>query len=88
MPYWLMNAEELLDLMIDRAEASAPNQNAKFKELLQAEKENSRRTKAWALRKLLLTHQFIFPSKRLLLSLDGLMRSWFRVQVEKRRMAH
>lgn len=38
MPYWLMNAEELLDLMIDRAEASAPNQNAKFKELLQSEK--------------------------------------------------
>ena len=40
MPYWLMNAEELLDLMIDRAESSAPNQNAKFKELLQGEKEN------------------------------------------------
>jgi DNA helicase HerA-like ATPase len=39
MPYWLMNAEELLDLMIDRAEASAPNQNAKFKELLQFEKD-------------------------------------------------
>jgi DNA helicase HerA-like ATPase len=39
MPYWLMNAEELLDLMIDRAESSAPNQNAKFKELLQHEKE-------------------------------------------------
>lgn len=40
MPYWLMNAEELLDLMIDRAESSAPNQNAKFKELLQLEKED------------------------------------------------
>lgn len=40
MPYWLMNAEELLGLMIDRAESSAPNQNAKFKELLQAAKEN------------------------------------------------
>lgn len=39
MPYWLMNAEELLDLMIDRAESSAPNQNAKFKELLQFQKE-------------------------------------------------
>lgn len=39
MPYWLMNSEELLSLMIDRAEASAPNQNAKFKELLQAAKE-------------------------------------------------
>lgn len=40
MPYWLMNAEELLGLMIDRAESNAPNQNAKFKELLQAAKEN------------------------------------------------
>lgn len=40
MPYWLMNAEEILGLMIDRAEASAPNQNAKFKELLQSAKEN------------------------------------------------
>ncbi len=39
MPYWLMNAEELLGLMIDRAESSAPNQNAKFKELLQTAKE-------------------------------------------------
>jgi uncharacterized protein len=39
MPYWLMNAEEILGLMIDRAEASAPNQNAKFKELLQSAKE-------------------------------------------------
>lgn len=40
MPYWLMNAEEILSLMIDRAESSAPNQNAKFKELLQAAKED------------------------------------------------
>lgn len=39
MPYWLMNAEEILGLMIDRAEASAPNQNSKFKELLQSAKE-------------------------------------------------
>lgn len=39
LPYWLMNAEELLGLMIDRAESSAPNQNAKFKELLQSAKE-------------------------------------------------
>lgn len=39
MPYWLMNAEEILSIMIDRAESSAPNQNAKFKELLQAAKE-------------------------------------------------
>lgn len=40
MPYWLMNAEELLSLMIDRTESAAPNQNAKFKELLQKAKES------------------------------------------------
>jgi len=35
LPYWLMNSEELLGLMVDRSESAAPNQIAKFKELLQ-----------------------------------------------------
>jgi len=39
LPYWLMNCEELLGLMVDRAESHAPNQIAKFKELLQTAKE-------------------------------------------------
>ena len=39
-PYWLMNSEEIVELMVDRAESAAPNQIAKFKELLQASKEN------------------------------------------------
>lgn len=39
LPYWLMNFEELLSLMVDRAESSAPNQVAKFRELLQKAKE-------------------------------------------------
>ncbi|MEM5543630.1 DUF87 domain-containing protein [Sulfitobacter sp. AS92] len=51
MPYWLMNAEEILSLMIDRAESSAPNQNAKFKELLQAAKENHPENAALGLEK-------------------------------------
>jgi hypothetical protein len=38
LPFWLMNSEELLGLMVDRAECAAPNQIAKFKELLQAAK--------------------------------------------------
>lgn len=38
LPYWLMNSEELLSLMVDRSESAAPNQIAKFKELLQAAK--------------------------------------------------
>lgn len=52
MPYWLMNAEELLGLMIDRAESSAPNQNAKFKELLQAAKEDHPENAALGLEKI------------------------------------
>jgi len=52
MPYWLMNAEEILSLMIDRAESSAPNQNAKFKELLQAAKENQPENVALGLEKI------------------------------------
>lgn len=39
LPYWLMNSEELLGLMVDRSESAAPNQIAKFKELLQRAKE-------------------------------------------------
>jgi uncharacterized protein len=39
LPYWLMNSEELLGLMVDRSESAAPNQIAKFKGLLQAAKE-------------------------------------------------
>lgn len=39
LPYWLMNSEELLGLMVDRSESAAPNQIAKFKDLLQAAKE-------------------------------------------------
>lgn len=31
LPYWLMNSEELLGLMVDRSESAAPNQIAKFK---------------------------------------------------------
>lgn len=41
LPYWLMNSEELLGLMVDRSESAAPNQIAKFKELLQEAKESN-----------------------------------------------
>ena len=40
LPYWLMNSEELLGLMVDRSENAAPNQIAMFKKLLQAAKES------------------------------------------------
>ena len=41
LPYWLMNSEELIDLCVDRRESAAPNQIAKFKELLQTSKESN-----------------------------------------------
>ena len=40
-PYWLMNFQELTDLMVDRSEFSAPNQIAKFREILQQAKETN-----------------------------------------------
>lgn len=45
LPYWLMNSEELLGLMVDRSESAAPNQIAKFKELLQEAKNSSSENK-------------------------------------------
>jgi DNA helicase HerA-like ATPase len=45
-PYWLMKSDELLGLMVDRTESAAPNQIAKFKELLQAAKENHAENKS------------------------------------------
>ena len=52
LPYWLMNSEELLGLMVDRSESAAPNQMAKFKELLQAAKENHVENKALGIKKI------------------------------------
>ncbi len=45
LPYWLMNTEELLGLMIDPSEPEAANQAAKFKEMLQTAKEDHRENK-------------------------------------------
>ena len=52
LPYWLMNSEELLGLMVDRSEAAAPNQIAKFKELLQKAKEAHPENKTLGLKKI------------------------------------
>jgi DNA helicase HerA-like ATPase len=52
LPYWLMNSEELLGLMVDRSESAAPNQIAKFKELLQAAKENHSENQALGIKKI------------------------------------
>jgi len=52
LPYWLMNSEELLGLMVDRSEAAAPNQIAKFKELLQRAKESHEENKSLQIKKI------------------------------------
>lgn len=52
LPYWLMNSEELLGLMVDRSESAAPNQIAKFKDLLQAAKEDHAENKALGIKKI------------------------------------
>ena len=52
VPYWLMNSEELLALMVDRSEAAAPNQTAKFKELLQESKEENEENKGLGIPKI------------------------------------
>jgi DNA helicase HerA-like ATPase len=52
LPYWLMNSEELLGLMVDRSESTAPNQIAKFKELLQAAKDNYPENKTLGIKKI------------------------------------
>ena len=52
LPYWLMNSEELLGLMVDRSESAAPNQIAKFKELLQAAKDNHAENQELGLRQI------------------------------------
>lgn len=52
LPYWLMNSEEILGLMVDRSESAAPNQIAKFKELLQAAKESHHENKGLGIPKI------------------------------------
>lgn len=52
LPYWLMNCEELLGLMVDRSESAAPNQITKFKELLQRAKEDVEENKHLELTKI------------------------------------
>lgn len=51
-PYWLMKSDELLGLMVDRTESAAPNQIAKFKELLQSAKENHAENKSLGITKI------------------------------------
>lgn len=52
LPYWLMNSEELLGLMVDRSESAAPNQISAFKSLLQKAKEDHSENKKLGISKI------------------------------------
>jgi hypothetical protein len=66
LPYWLMNSEELLGLMVDRSESAAPNQIAKFKELLQGAKEAHPENKALGLKKITIDTPVFFDFEAIL----------------------
>ena len=66
LPYWLMNSEELLGLMVDRSESAAPNQIAKFKELLQGAKESHTENAALGIPKITIDTPVFFDFARLI----------------------
>lgn len=65
-PYWLMNSEELLGLMVDRSESAAPNQTAKFKELLQSAKESHSENQKLGIKKITVDTPVFFDFSRIL----------------------
>ena len=65
-PYWLMNSEEIIGLMVDRSENAAPNQIAKFKELLQNAKEENDENKSLNLPKITIDTPVYFDFKNIL----------------------
>src|ERR1043166_1957242 len=75
LPYWLMNSEELLGLMVDRSESAAPNQIAKFKELLQAAKENHAENKLLAVKKITIDTPVFFD-------FDSILNEFRRLDTE------
>lgn len=66
LPYWLMNSEELLGLMVDRSESAAPNQIAKFKELLQEAKRSHPENATLGLKKITIDTPVYFDFSKIL----------------------
>ncbi|WP_424359665.1 ATP-binding protein [Methanocella sp. MCL-LM] len=75
LPYWLMNSEELLGLMVDRTEFAAPNQIAKFKELLQKAKETHEENKSLGISKITIDTPVFF-------NFNGIINEFRRLDVE------
>lgn len=65
-PYWLMNFQELLGLMIDQSEFSAPNQVAVFRNLLQKAKEDREENIALSIPKITLDTPVYFDFKSII----------------------
>jgi DNA helicase HerA-like ATPase len=80
LPYWLMNSEELLGLMVDRSEAAAPNQIAKFKELLQEAKASSVENQGLGIPKITIDTPVHFDFKALIDRFRALDTEWVRGQ--------
>ncbi|HOI70391.1 MAG TPA: DUF87 domain-containing protein [Methanothrix sp.] len=76
LPYWLMNCEELLGLMVDRSESAAPNQIAKFKELLQSAKEDVDENKKLELTKITIDTPVYF-------NFEGIINEFRRLDTER-----
>ena len=66
LPYWLMNSEELLGLMVDRSESAAPNQIAKFKQLLQAAKDSHLENQALGIERITIDTPVFFDFAQIL----------------------
>lgn len=66
LPYWLMNSEELLGLMVDRSESAAPNQIAKFKQLLQEAKGSHQENVDLGLKKITIDTPVYFDFEQIL----------------------
>jgi hypothetical protein len=66
LPYWLMNSEELMDICVDRHESAAPNQIAKFKELLQNAKEKHQENIALSIPKITIDTPVYFDFQRII----------------------
>ncbi len=75
LPYWLMNSEELLGLMVDRSESAAPNQIAKFKALLQAAKDNHPENQALGLERITIDTPVYFD-------FDGILEKFRRLDTQ------
>ncbi len=76
LPYWLMNSEELLGLMVDRSESAAPNQIAKFKELLQTAKEGHAENRALGIKKITIDTPVYFD-------FDSILADFRKLDTEK-----